>query len=245
MSNSLFLPVRTVHKKDPIATSLNYNQTQILMYNVKAPIPISKIKPKVDTIKLERILDAPNIVDDYYTELVAWNHDNIVAIGLQNSVYLWDGHNGGVQSLDLDHLVRVVHWMGQILVVCTYHTVYLIENLRMIQKYELEGICSCHSHKTLLTFGDINGNIFLVDTREQATQKFELHDGTCCGIQFNKSGQYLLTGGNDNFANIWDTRMQMTMTTQSHLAAVKALAWCPFDNYVLTGGGTMDKVKLY
>eukprot|EP00835_Amoeboradix_gromovi_P002937 NODE_179_length_15798_cov_0.379769.p5 type:complete len:386 gc:universal NODE_179_length_15798_cov_0.379769:7714-8871(+) len=240
-SSSRFIPIRTHQETDEIATALNYNQTQILMFNIKAPIPITKIKKKVETIKLERILDAPNIVDDYYTELLAWNSDNIVAIGLQNSVYLWNGSSGNVQSLDLDHLIRVVHWMGQILIVCTYHTVYLIENLKMLQKYQIEGVCTCDSFKTLISLGDIEGNIHLIDTRQMSQSKFDLHEGTCCGVQFNKSGGYLLTGGNDNFANIWDIRMQTIMTTQSHLAAIKALTWCPFDNYVLTGGGTMDK----
>eukprot|EP00834_Sanchytrium_tribonematis_P005453 NODE_330_length_9451_cov_0.342173.p1 type:complete len:380 gc:universal NODE_330_length_9451_cov_0.342173:2802-3941(+) len=242
MSNtSRFLPLRNCSQTDEIATALNYKQTQILMYNVKAPVPITKVKPKVETIKLERILDAPNILDDYYTELLAWNKDNIVAIGMQSSVYLWDGHTGDVQSVDFDHVVRVVHWMGQILVVCTYHTVYLIEHLKMVQKYELEGICSCHHYKTLLSVGDIEGKVHVIDTRQQEIQSFEVHEGTCCGLQFKKSGDYLLTGGNDNFANIWDIRMQMTMTSQSHMAAIKALSWCPFDNYVITGGGTQDK----
>ncbi len=240
---SRFLPIRSLQDTtDPLATALNFNQTQILMYNVKAPIPIAKVKQKVETIKLERILDAPNIIDDYYTELLSWNTDNVVAIGLQDTVYLWNGHDGTVETLELDHPVRVVHWMGKHLVVCTSHFVFIVDDLKMIQQYKIKNISTCSSHKTLLSLGDIEGTIHMVDTRDKTVTTFSVHDGTCCGLAYKKSGDYLLTGGNDNFANIWDCRMDSVMITQSHLAAVKAVTWCPYDSsFVATGGGTMDK----
>lgn len=47
----------------------------------------------------ERVLDAPNIIDDYYLNLLDWSCNNQVAIGLGQSVYVWSADTGGVASL--------------------------------------------------------------------------------------------------------------------------------------------------
>ena len=36
-----------------------------------------------------KILDAPELIDDYYLNLLSWGQQNIVAIALNRSVYLW------------------------------------------------------------------------------------------------------------------------------------------------------------
>lgn len=47
----------------------------------------------------ERVLDAPNIRDDYYLNVLDWSCNNQVAIGLSQSVYVWSAETGGVCSL--------------------------------------------------------------------------------------------------------------------------------------------------
>jgi cell division cycle protein 20 (cofactor of APC complex) len=47
----------------------------------------------------ERVLDAPNIVDDYYLNVLDWSCHNQVAIGLGQSVYVWSADSGSVSSL--------------------------------------------------------------------------------------------------------------------------------------------------
>lgn len=37
-----------------------------------------------------RVLDAPGLLDDYYTNVLDWGDRNIIAIGLGTTVYLWD-----------------------------------------------------------------------------------------------------------------------------------------------------------
>ena len=37
-----------------------------------------------------RILDAPELVDDYYLILISWRRDNILAVALGQCVYLWN-----------------------------------------------------------------------------------------------------------------------------------------------------------
>ena len=47
----------------------------------------------------ERTLDAPDLVDDYYLNLLDWGSCNILAIALLNSVYLWDARDGSTSEL--------------------------------------------------------------------------------------------------------------------------------------------------
>jgi cell division cycle protein 20 (cofactor of APC complex) len=47
----------------------------------------------------ERVLDAPGLVDDYYLNLLDWSSSNLVAIGLGESVYVWNAESGEVNLL--------------------------------------------------------------------------------------------------------------------------------------------------
>ena len=37
-----------------------------------------------------RILDAPGLQDDFYLNLVDWSAQNILAVSLESSVYVWN-----------------------------------------------------------------------------------------------------------------------------------------------------------
>lgn len=64
-----------------------------------------------------------------------------------------------------------------------------------------------------------------------------------CGLAWSPNGEQLASGGNDNLLHIWSAdsqRPQHTLT--AHQAAVKALAWCPFQSHLLaSGGGSADR----
>ena len=66
---------------------------------------ISKIPAKV--------LDAPALYDDFYLNLVDWSASNILAVGLSNSVYLWNANNAKVArllELNSNDLVTSTSW---------------------------------------------------------------------------------------------------------------------------------------
>ena len=46
-----------------------------------------------------RVLDAPDLVDDFYLNLVDWSSTNILGVGLGSCVYLWTAHNAKVSKL--------------------------------------------------------------------------------------------------------------------------------------------------
>ena len=47
----------------------------------------------------ERTLDAPDLVDDYYLNLLDWGSSNVLSIALGSSVYLWDASSGSTSEL--------------------------------------------------------------------------------------------------------------------------------------------------
>lgn len=47
----------------------------------------------------ERTLDAPDLVDDYYLNLLDWGSVNVLSIALGRTVYLWDASSGSTSEL--------------------------------------------------------------------------------------------------------------------------------------------------
>ncbi|PKI72359.1 hypothetical protein CRG98_007229, partial [Punica granatum] len=46
-----------------------------------------------------KVLDAPSLQDDFYLNLVDWSSQNVLAVGLGTSVYLWSASNSKVTKL--------------------------------------------------------------------------------------------------------------------------------------------------
>ncbi|KAG0474156.1 hypothetical protein HPP92_016033 [Vanilla planifolia] len=42
----------------------------------------------------DRTLDAPDLVDDFYLNLLDWGSRNVLSIALDNTVYLWNSSKG-------------------------------------------------------------------------------------------------------------------------------------------------------
>lgn len=69
-----------------------------------------------------------------------------------------------------------------------------------------------------------------------------------CGLQWSPDDRYLASGGNDNLVCIYSASEAFKLSgghpdhvLNEHVAAVKAIAWCPWKPTLLaTGGGTRD-----
>ena len=87
-----------------------------------------------------------------------------------------------------------------------------------------------------------------VRVRSHIVATFAGHQQEVCGLKWSSSGQQLASGGNDNLLYIWDrsmasmhSRSQWLHKLEDHSAAVRALAWCPFQhNLLVSGGGGSD-----
>ncbi len=64
-----------------------------------------------------RVLDAPDLMDDFYLNLVSWGSTGVLAVALGQSIYLWDAETGGITELatlegETDYIASVA-WIQQ------------------------------------------------------------------------------------------------------------------------------------
>ncbi|XP_002960485.2 cell division cycle 20.2, cofactor of APC complex [Selaginella moellendorffii] len=210
----------------------------------------------------ERTLDAPEILDDYYLNLLDWGSNNVVAVALGHTVYLWNASTGNIEELmqanEEDGPVTSVAWAPDgkhISVGLSNADVQLWDSLSLRQVRSLKAhsarVGSLAWNGPILSTGGRDNVIFNHDVRirEHVTGKMVAHQQEVCGLKWSPSGQQLASGGNDNLLHIWDAAAAVSGGTSSYLhrldehqAAVKALAWCPFQsNLLASGGGTADR----
>lgn len=70
---------------------IRYDSQRILETPRKQPRYVNKVPYKV--------LDAPDLQDDFYLNLVDWGSSNVLGVGLGNSVYMWNSNTGRVTKL--------------------------------------------------------------------------------------------------------------------------------------------------
>lgn len=108
-------PSKEAYRKLLAETLLN-NRTRILAFKSKPPTPTDGFlfESSTDTAAshltkskqrryisqtAERTLDAPDLVDDYYLNLLDWGTSNVLSIALGNTVYLWNASDGSTTEL--------------------------------------------------------------------------------------------------------------------------------------------------
>lgn len=183
----------------------------------------------------ERVLDAPGLADDYYLNLLDWSASNIVAIGLDKNVYLWNADTGEVDALcylGADSIASLA-WTddGSFLSIGTAEgdtQIWDVETqtkLRSMTGHQARvGVLSWE--KNVLSSGCRDGSIWHHDVRIAEHKVAELlgHTGEVCGLKWRPDGTQLASGGNDNLVNIWDSRSSVPKFTKTnHMAAVKVL----------------------
>jgi len=204
----------------------------------------------------QKVLDAPELLDDYYLNLLDWSEANVIAVALGSSVYLWNAESGDVSELmqlEGKH-VTSVSWIkeGGYLGVGTSDSELQIwdaeasKRLRTIRSHESRiGSISWNEH--IISSGSKDGSIHNNDVRIQQSlvSRLEGHSLEVCGLKWSPDGSLLASGANDNLLNIWDVRHSTSepkFSLTQHTAAVKALAWCPWQsNLLASGGGTSDR----
>lgn len=208
----------------------------------------------------ERILDAPGIVDDFYLNCLSWSVRDVLAIGLGSSVYLWNARNGQVSELcnlatepdcEKDYVASLswIHDGSYLAIGSSDSTVQLwdVEKSKRTRMFAgHEGRVSALAwNKHILSSGAFDGGIHTHDVRIAKHQISSQagHSGQICGLQWSYDGRQLASGSNDNHVNIWDgPQASVPLFTFSHLAAVKAVSWCPWQaNTLATGGGSRDR----
>jgi cell division cycle 20, cofactor of APC complex len=258
------------------------NGVRVLSYKNKAPAPQEgyqnsmKVLYSVQQGKKEnvskparhipsapvRILDAPDLLDDYYLNLLSWSSTNVLAVALSQSVYLWDAAQGSIQELmtledENDHVCSV-SWIQQGGSHVAVGTANNAVQLWDVQAGKIVRTMDGHSSRVnalawnnhVLTSASRDTTIVNHDVRIQNHKigSFHQHTQEVCSLAWSPDGSYLASGSNDNTVCIWDGAMSSTHRASAkyqltdHQACVKALAWSPHErNLLASGGGTADR----
>ncbi|GMI89649.1 cell division cycle 20.1 [Hibiscus trionum] len=271
-------PAKEAYRK-LLAETLNMNRTRILAFKNKPPTAVEHFPSEHSTASVhptkstksrrhipqssERTLDAPDLVDDFYLNLLDWGSGNVLAIALGNTVYLWDASDSSTSELvtvdDENGPVTSVNWAPDgrhIAIGLNNSEVQLWDSASNRQLRTLKGghtsrVGSMAWNNHILTTGGMDGLIVNNDVRIRShiVETYRGHQQEVCGLKWSASGQQLASGGNDNLVHIWDRSVASSNSStqwlhrlEDHTSAVKALAWCPFQsNLLATGGGGGDR----
>ena len=228
---------------------------------------LTKSKRHIPTAPV-KTLDAPDLSNDFYLNLMDWANSNYLTVALANGVYMWNASSGEIVDLvelDESQLVTSVKFHDQ----STYIAVgvsdgsVLIFNSETKQKLRtLRG----HSHRvscldwngSLLCSGARSGNILVHDTvsaNRNAQHLLTGHTQEVCSLKWNDEKSYLASGSADSSVKIWSLNQGtggnggneeastfLTNTLTGHIAAVKALTWVNSSSSVIISGGGKKQV---
>ena len=90
--------VLSFQTKPPSAPDSHSNNLKILYSSSKSQSSAKKVTRHIPQVP-ERILDAPDILNDYYLNLVDWSNNNHLAVALGAHIYLWNAASGDIHEL--------------------------------------------------------------------------------------------------------------------------------------------------
>ena len=170
-----------------------------------------------------RILDAPELVDDYYLNLVSWSESNVLAVALGQCVYLWEADTGNIKHLltlrEETDFVTSVSWVrdkgnSHYIAVGTNHNIVQLwdaeaeRRLRSLDGHSARvGALSWNQH--WLSSGGRDSLIVQHDVRSRnhVVSTYVGHTQEVCGLKWNDEGSTLASGGNENLLCLWDASM--------------------------------------
>jgi cell division cycle protein 20 (cofactor of APC complex) len=208
-----------------------------------------------------RILDAPDLLDDYYLNLISWSDSNILAVALSQTVYLWNASTGNIDELctfdsTADAHISSVSWVQEggthIAVGTSAGTTQLWDVDQRKQLRSMDGhsdrVGALSWNRHILSSGGRDAAIVNHDVRiaRHNVATHRNHTQEVCGLAWSPDGMTLASGANDNRLCLWDASASSSSgprySLTDHQAAVKALAWSPHErNLLATGGGTADR----
>lgn len=236
-------PTHQMYSVSPVSME----SQRLLLSPTRGPRGISKIPYKV--------LDAPDLVDDFYLNLVDWGSQNVLGVGLGSKVYVWNAETSDVKNLcDLgaDEMVTSISWIkrGTHLAIGTRSGMVQIwdaaqqKRVRTMSGHDKRaGALAWNDH--ILSSGSRDRTILHRDVRisDHYIKRLTGHKQEVCGLKWNTEENQLASGGNDNRLVIWDgMNEQQLFRFTDHRAAIKAIAWSPHTRGLLaSGGGTADR----
>jgi cell division cycle protein 20 (cofactor of APC complex) len=218
--------VLAFRQKAPQAKEAYHEEVRKILYSRthKRAVKPKRVLPTAP----ERILDAPELVNDYYLNLLDWSSKDVLAVALDSAVYMWNAADGSIEELcDLrgeddemndegSDFVTAVKWTegGKTLAVgTTENVVGLWDAERRACVRTLEGhterVSSLAWKGSLLCTGSRDSHILMHDVRKRNSEVLRMrgHEQEVCGLSFSMHDEHsLASGGNDNRLCLWDVR---------------------------------------
>eukprot|EP00897_Mesotaenium_endlicherianum_P007633 jgi/Mesen1/6899/ME000353S05923 len=190
-----------------------------------------------------QILDAPELRDDFYLNVMDWSANNVLALGLGATCYLWNATSGSVSELmtleDEDDYISSVSWApdGRHLAVgLASSEVQIWEASPAKQKRRMAGHSArvgCmawnsgshnYASKHLLSTGSRDTSILHHDVRvrQHLITRSAGHTREVCALRWSPSGRQLASGGNDNCVLIWDARCSSSSSAAAAASAASS-----------------------
>jgi cell division cycle 20, cofactor of APC complex len=190
----------------------------------------------------DRILDAPDLVDDFYLNLLDWSARNVLAVALSNALYLWQADSGEIKQLmsggSRSNIITSVSWnrTGSALAVgLNDATAQVYDAETSQQTIRFDGhtgrIGAMSWNGDILATGSRDSTIRLYDTRRpNCIGVYQGHTQEVCGLKWSPNGTQLASGGNDNLLNVWDFNRQSrecapSLVATQHNAAKTLKFW--------------------
>ena len=187
----------------------------------------------------ERILDAPELVDDFYLNLLDWSSKNVLTVALSNTCYLWNAANGSITQLMTtnvqDNIITAVGWQaaGDVLAIGLSSGEIKVWNtttekcLHTITSHTGR-VCSLSWHGYLLASGSRDTSI-IVHNLQGVVETDMLQQQSSGGGPSSSSASYLASSSLQAFAGAG-------LVLQGHTQEVCGLAWSPDGSQLASGG---------
>lgn len=240
--------------KAPAAKDGHANNMKILYSAGKPQLQKSTNVRQIPSMA-EKILDAPDMMDDFYLHLIDWSSLNHMAVALGSGMYIWNATDGNILQLfqkEENQYISSVKWLkeGNVLGVGDSEgsvQLWDVANTKLIRTMtgHTGRITSLDWNQHILCSGGRQGSILLHDVRvaQHLVATLRGHTQEVCGLTWSPDGKMLASGGNDNMVHLWDpSELRPIHSISEHQSAVKAVSWCPWQKGVLaTAGGTVDR----
>ncbi|XP_010225021.1 PREDICTED: cell division cycle protein 20 homolog B [Tinamus guttatus] len=206
-------------------------------------------------------LHVAGLRNDYYLNILDWNHENLLALALGSAAHIWNGRTlQGSECIDLNSSFKYISslaWIkeGTCLAIGTSDgevQLWDIETKKRLRNMfgHLSVVGALSWNHYILSSGSRLGSIHHHDVRVA-----QHHIGTLCqnkqgicSLKWSLTNRLLASGSSDGILNIWHSDPGVKVQSQPlktipHSSAVKAMNWCPWESKILaTGGGMKDGI---
>lgn len=197
------------------------------------------------SLRLMKVMDAPNVKNDYHLSLMGWSETDVLAVALGTSLHLYSVQTG--QTIEIagqQVLSAVVSQAGGAQVAVGSEraglVLYDLETCKQVRSLTThkDRVATLLWQGNLLLSGSRDSAIHICDTRTKARgTKLRSHTAEVCSLALNHlNSSELASGGNDNRVLLWDLRVHKVRAEGEHRACVKALVWSPWKADRLTSG---------